>query len=113
MAMLPRNQAKAVKNHMAPPKDIPSQASQVPPPGSEDHSFYTALTQPATQAVDDNYEDEQKEPDNPFKQIWGRLIPCNASSDPVDLDFQKLEFWMGRNRENDVVCTHPKISESF
>ncbi|KAG8901787.1 hypothetical protein FRB99_005104 [Tulasnella sp. 403] len=83
-----------------------------PPPAtiSTEESFFTAPTQPLTQAPDGDTQPEDGEASNPFSHLWGRLVPCNPAVNTIDLQNDVHVYTFGRNPSNTIVVAAPKIS---
>jgi len=82
------------------------------PPASEstDVSFFTALTQPATQLQDDDAS-TVSESQNPYDNLWGRFVPCNPSVPAIDFKDSQPTYTIGRNQNNHIVVAAAKISK--
>jgi hypothetical protein len=97
-------------NHAANPTgNIAPMGFGLPPPSeTTDQSFFTALTQPATQLQEDS---EDAEAQNPYDHLWGRLVPCNPAVPAIDLLNEQVLYSIGRNQNNHIVVAAAKISK--
>ncbi|KAG8885773.1 hypothetical protein FRB97_009478 [Tulasnella sp. 331] len=95
--------------NMGPPTIIPAQAHAYLDGGAT--SFYTAQSRPdeGGPAFFDTQPEEGGSQD-PFDHLWGRLVPCNPAFEAFDLLKERPIVTIGRNPNNDLVLTAPKIS---
>lgn len=97
---------------MPPPSIVPANAF-IPVPeiaGSTDESFWTAPTQPANPEGSGTQEETASSSQDPFDNLWGRLVPCNPLADAYDLSYDKPTVTIGRNPNSDLVLLAAKIS---
>lgn len=50
---------------------------------------------------------------DPFRELWGRLVPCHSSLEVIDLPKSVPVFTIGRGQTNNYKVDGPKISKSL